>query len=95
MKIIVAPDSYKGSLSVISAEHAMGQGILDIFPKCRVVEIPIAYGGLTNSVQRSSHQMSTLWDFANLACGIILVEPRDKLARLNDSAGRFAPAEYR
>lgn len=45
MKIIVAPDSFKGSLSAVEVANAMEQGILSIYPEAQVVKIPIADGG--------------------------------------------------
>jgi glycerate kinase len=45
MKIIVAPDSYKGSLSALGVALAMERGILRVFPHAEVVKIPIADGG--------------------------------------------------
>ena len=45
MKIIVAPDSFKGSLSALSVANAMEQGILSVFPDANVIKIPIADGG--------------------------------------------------
>lgn len=45
MNIIVAPDSYKGSLSAVSVADAMEQGILSVFPDSRVRKMPIADGG--------------------------------------------------
>lgn len=45
MKIIVAPDSFKGSLSALSVANAMEQGILSVFPNANVIKIPIADGG--------------------------------------------------
>lgn len=45
MHIVVAPDSFKGSLSAIQAAHAMERGILTVFPKAQVSKIPIADGG--------------------------------------------------
>lgn len=45
MHIVVAPDSYKGSLSAVSVAAAMEQGILSVLPECQVRKIPIADGG--------------------------------------------------
>lgn len=45
MKIILAIDSFKGSLSSKEAEDAVAQGIQDIIPDCRIEAIPIADGG--------------------------------------------------
>lgn len=45
MRIIVAPDSYKGSLSALAVAQAMERGIHAVFPKAEVVKVPIADGG--------------------------------------------------
>ncbi len=45
MKIIVAPDSYKGSVSALGVAQAMERGILAVFPDADVRKIPIADGG--------------------------------------------------
>ena len=45
MLIIVAPDSYKGSVSALGVAQAMGRGILRVFPAAQVRHIPIADGG--------------------------------------------------
>ena len=45
MRILVAPDSYKGSLSAITAANAIARGLLKVFPKADVLKVPIADGG--------------------------------------------------
>lgn len=45
MKIIVAPDSFKGSLSAVRAAEAMRKGIQTAFPEAEVVMVPSADGG--------------------------------------------------
>ncbi len=45
MRIIVAPDSFKGSVSALAAAQAMKQGILSVFPDAEVIKVPIADGG--------------------------------------------------
>ncbi len=45
MRIVVAPDSYKGSLSAVAVAAAMEQGILSVFPTAEVYKVPIADGG--------------------------------------------------
>lgn len=45
MHILVAPDSYKGSLSAVAVADAMEQGIRSVFPNARVTKVPIADGG--------------------------------------------------
>lgn len=45
MRIIVAPDSFKGSLSALDVAEAMERGILAVFPAAEVIKMPIADGG--------------------------------------------------
>ena len=45
MRIVVAPDSFKGSVSAVAVANAMEQGILSVFPDAEVIKVPIADGG--------------------------------------------------
>jgi len=45
MKIIVAPNSFKGSLSATQAAKAIARGVREAFPDADIVEIPVADGG--------------------------------------------------
>ncbi len=45
MRIIVAPNAFKGSLSAMDAAMAMKKGILKVIPHCHVVCVPVADGG--------------------------------------------------
>jgi len=45
VRIIVAPDSYKGSVSALAVAQAMERGIHRIFPTAEVCKVPIADGG--------------------------------------------------
>ncbi|CDE05756.1 glycerate kinase [Anaerotruncus sp. CAG:390] len=44
-KIIVAPDSFKGSISAPDAARAIADGIHEVCPEAQTVIIPIADGG--------------------------------------------------
>ncbi len=44
-RIVIAPDSFKGSISSSDAAHAIAQGWLSIRPQDEVIEIPFADGG--------------------------------------------------
>jgi glycerate kinase len=44
-RIVVAPDSYKGSVSAVAVAQAMARGILRVFPDAEVRQVPIADGG--------------------------------------------------
>jgi glycerate kinase len=45
MKVIVAPNAFKGSLSASEAAAAIARGVREAFPDAEVVEIPVADGG--------------------------------------------------
>lgn len=45
MRLLLSPDSYKGSLSAEEVAKNMELGIKSVFPKANVVKIPIADGG--------------------------------------------------
>ncbi|HAY29149.1 MAG TPA: glycerate kinase, partial [Candidatus Accumulibacter sp.] len=45
MRIVVAPDSFKGSLSAVGVALAMERGIRLVFPEADVRRVPIADGG--------------------------------------------------
>lgn len=45
MKIVIAPNSFKGSLSATQAARAIARGVLEAMPDAEVVEIPVADGG--------------------------------------------------
>ncbi len=45
VQVVVAPDSYKGSVSAIGVADAMERGIHKVFPQATVRKIPIADGG--------------------------------------------------
>ncbi|MBL8251751.1 MAG: glycerate kinase [Candidatus Competibacter sp.] len=45
MRIVVAPDSYKGSASALAVAQAMERGIHQVFPAAEVCKTPIADGG--------------------------------------------------
>lgn len=44
-KVVVAIDSFKGSLSSIEAAEAAARGVTMIYPNCEVVKVPVADGG--------------------------------------------------
>ncbi|ORM66481.1 glycerate kinase [Pantoea rodasii] len=45
MKIVIAPDSYKESLSALEVASAIEAGFSEIFPEAEYVKIPVADGG--------------------------------------------------
>lgn len=45
MKIVVAPNAFKGTLSAPQAAAAIARGVREVFPDAEVVEVPVADGG--------------------------------------------------
>lgn len=45
MKIVVAPQAFKGSISALDAANAMREGVLRVVPDAEVVMVPVADGG--------------------------------------------------
>jgi glycerate kinase len=45
MKIVIAPNAFKGSISAVEAAGAMGRGARRVFPNAEVREMPLADGG--------------------------------------------------
>ncbi|HOF03220.1 MAG TPA: glycerate kinase, partial [Atribacterota bacterium] len=45
MKIIIAPDSFKGSLSAIEVSEAIAQGVKQAYPNAIIEKVPMADGG--------------------------------------------------
>ena len=45
MKVVVAPNSFKGTLTATQAAHAIASGVHEAFPDAEIVEVPVADGG--------------------------------------------------
>ncbi len=45
MKVVVAPNAFKGSLSASQAAAAIARGVREVFPDAEVFEVPVADGG--------------------------------------------------
>ena len=45
MKVLIAPDKFKGSLSAVAAAGAISRGVLAAWPGAQVQTAPIADGG--------------------------------------------------
>jgi glycerate kinase len=45
MKVLVAPNAFKGTLTAPQAAAAIARGVRDVFPDAEVVEVPVADGG--------------------------------------------------
>ncbi len=57
MKILIAPDSFKGSATSIQAADAIGKGIHMVFPEAELIKIPVADGG-EGTVEALTESMS-------------------------------------
>jgi len=61
-KIVIAPNSFKGSLSATQAARAIGRGVLQALPDAQIVEIPVADGGDgTVEALVTAHQGTFQW----------------------------------
>ena len=63
MKIVIAPDSFKGSVSSAAACEAIAEGIRRVIPEAKIVSIPMADGGegtVDALVQSTGGQFRTL-----------------------------------
>lgn len=45
MKVLIAPDSFKGSLSAQEVANSIARGILKVYPSAEIFKIPMADGG--------------------------------------------------
>lgn len=45
MRVLIAPDKFKGSLSAVEAAAAMAEGVLAVYPEADVTQVPVADGG--------------------------------------------------
>lgn len=45
MKIVIAPDSFKESLSALQVAEAIEQGFREIYPQAEYIKLPMADGG--------------------------------------------------
>ncbi|WP_085504955.1 glycerate kinase family protein [Thalassobacillus devorans] len=45
MKVLIAPDSFKGSLSAYEVGQAAGSGVKRVFPDAEMISVPMADGG--------------------------------------------------
>lgn len=64
MKIVIAPDKFKGSLSGIEFCDVVASGVKEVLPDCKIVKIPMADGGdgtmeaLEKQIPHSKHEVS-------------------------------------
>src|SRR6266536_2693369 len=45
MKVVVAPNAFKGTLTATQAAAAISRGVREVFPDAEIVEVPVADGG--------------------------------------------------
>ena len=45
MRVVVAPNAFKGTLTASEAASAITRGVREVFPEAEVVEVPVADGG--------------------------------------------------
>lgn len=60
MKVIIAIDSFKGSISSIKGSEAISLGIRDVYPDADIVTLPLADGG-EGTVEALLHATSGQW----------------------------------
>jgi len=65
MKMVVAPNAFKGTLTAPQAAAAIARGVRDVFPDADVVEIPVADGGdgtveALVTARRGEHRSATV-----------------------------------
>jgi glycerate 2-kinase len=76
MKILVAPDKFKGSLSAQEVCEAVREGLLSVDPALHVLSLPLADGGEGTCELLTSYRGGTM----------VNVKVRDPLFRIIDSA---------
>lgn len=59
MKIVIAPDSYKESLSASEVAQAIEKGFREIFPDAQYVSLPVADGERTMEAMIAATQKGT------------------------------------
>ena len=45
MKVVIAPNAFKGTLTATQAARAIARGVREVFPDAEIVEVPVADGG--------------------------------------------------
>ena len=55
-RIVLAPDSFKGSLSAAEVVESMARGVINVFPEAQVIKFPLSDGGegLVDALVKSS-----------------------------------------
>ena len=93
MKFILAPDSFKGSLSAKQVCIAMEKGIMKVFPDAEVISLPLADGGegTVETLIKIQHIQGSNLIYK---IGASFVEPdtilKAKIRQITESASSFA-----
>ena len=45
MRVVLAPNAFKGSMTATEATEAMARGVLHACPEAEVIKVPVADGG--------------------------------------------------
>ena len=64
MKIVIAPQAFKGSLSALNVATAVQKGVRRIFPDAQILTCPVADGGdgtLETLVESSGGKIMKTW----------------------------------
>lgn len=92
MRIVIAPDSFKESLTAVEACTAMAAGVRDILPDAEIIEIPMADGGegtadaFATALDLGQHTKTVAGPLAE-AAGIHLVAPEHRDIWAADTRG--------
>lgn len=104
MKIIVSPDSFKGSLSAIEVANSMKEAILSVDPSIEVVQMPVADGGegtidaITSCVSAVVQEVEVSGPMGEkaVACYAILENGRTAVIEMAQASGLpMVPVEQR
>lgn len=95
MKILIVPDSYKGSLSSKEVADCMEQGILEVLPEAIVRKIPIADGGegtveaILSVTRGESRQLEVIGPFGDPVTAVygIYDEGRSAVVEMASASG--------
>lgn len=89
LRVVVAPDSFKGSLSAAEVAHAVALGVRAVVPDADVVEIPVADGG-----EGTLDTLLAVWGVAAREVRTVDAIGRPRTARYGVSAdGRLGVVE--
>ncbi|QEE62271.1 glycerate kinase [Salinibacterium sp. dk2585] len=81
--VVVAPDSFKGSVSAAEAAAAMARGVRAVLPDAEVVELPLADGG-----EGTLDAILAVWDEHPLTADVVDAIGRPRAGRYGMSSDR-------